>query len=105
MVILGLIKRGKQTANIYITLRNQGPDAYKQDEYGEHITVRRTLKMDGSGSYQIKNQEGIYLMAPNLGELVNIVPINLKWGFHAVLSCFNDFSNFLFSRKWNFDKC
>lgn len=46
---------------ISITLRNQGSDAYKNEEYGDSILIERRLTKDGTGSYKIKNQKSMVL--------------------------------------------
>ena len=42
-------------ANVAITLRNRGIDAYKRNEYGDSIIVERRITRDGGGAYKIKN--------------------------------------------------
>lgn len=39
-------------------MRNRGLDSYKADDYGDSVTVHRTIKDDGSTSYKIKAAGG-----------------------------------------------
>ncbi|XP_012283644.1 structural maintenance of chromosomes protein 6 [Orussus abietinus] len=50
------IKKGKNSATVEITLFNTGPSAYKQEEYGDCITVVRTI--GASSVYKLKNWRG-----------------------------------------------
>ena len=54
------IKSGERSAEVVVTLRNRGPEteAFKQEKYGRSITVVRTIKDDGTGSYRIKGERG-----------------------------------------------
>ena len=52
------IKTGEKTAEVTVTLRNRGSEAYRPEEYGESITVVRQIKDDGTGSYKIKGHKG-----------------------------------------------
>lgn len=42
-----------------ITLRNRGIDSYKPADYGDRVTVHRTIKDDGTTAYKIKAANGI----------------------------------------------
>ncbi|XP_051824768.1 structural maintenance of chromosomes protein 6-like [Antechinus flavipes] len=52
------VKDGEESANISITLRNRGEDAFKADFYGDSITVYQHISVDGSTSYQLINHSG-----------------------------------------------
>lgn len=41
-----------------VHLTNKGPDAYKNDVYGDIIQIERKLLRDGSGGYKIKSSSG-----------------------------------------------
>lgn len=56
--VKGFIKRGKQCAEIIIHLSNEGPDAYKPENYGNRIMIERKFKQDGASSYRIKSSSG-----------------------------------------------
>ena len=45
-------------AEVAVRLRNRGPDAYKPELYGEAIVVERKLRIDGTGWYQLKDENG-----------------------------------------------
>ena len=46
------------SAEVSVTLRNTGRDAYKQEEYGEAVTVDLRLTRDGLRTYKLKSQAG-----------------------------------------------
>ncbi|KAI5950176.1 smc6 [Candida jiufengensis] len=56
--IRDLIKDGKSTSRISITIKNEGPMAYKPEEYGKKIIIERKLVRVGSNSYAIKSESG-----------------------------------------------
>ncbi|CAO1309708.1 unnamed protein product [Diamesa serratosioi] len=54
-----LVKRGETTAQIEITLTNDGLDSFEEDIYGKQITVVRTINAtSGSSTYKLKNATG-----------------------------------------------
>jgi len=48
-----LIKNGKRVGEVAVTLRNSGTDAYRRDVYGDSITIKRKLTLEGANSYKI----------------------------------------------------
>jgi len=48
-----LIKNGKRVAEIAVTLRNSGSDAYCRDVYGDSIIIKRRLTLEGASNYRI----------------------------------------------------
>ncbi|KAH8925274.1 P-loop containing nucleoside triphosphate hydrolase protein [Atractiella rhizophila] len=54
----GFIKEGETRAQISVTLKNQGSEAYEPEKYGKSITVERTIDKTGSGGYKIKAANG-----------------------------------------------
>lgn len=52
------VRSGARSAEIRVTLRNRGTEAYKPKEYGSTITVERVISSDGTGAYKIKNKSG-----------------------------------------------
>ncbi|KAI5903152.1 Structural maintenance of chromosomes protein 6 [Candida parapsilosis] len=56
--IRDLIKDGKTTSRIILTLKNEGPTAYKSEEFGKKIIVERKLQRTGGNSYAIKSESG-----------------------------------------------
>lgn len=56
--IKDLIKDGKQTAVISIKFKNYGTDSFKNDEYGDSITIERRIVRTGASSYSVKDNKG-----------------------------------------------
>ncbi|KDE07849.1 hypothetical protein MVLG_01943 [Microbotryum lychnidis-dioicae p1A1 Lamole] len=54
----GLVMEGATVAKCSVRLRNRGPEAYQHHVYGDSITIERTLRLNGGGSYKIFNAEG-----------------------------------------------
>ncbi|XP_006880787.1 PREDICTED: structural maintenance of chromosomes protein 6 [Elephantulus edwardii] len=54
----GFVKDGQNSADISITLRNRGDDAYRANVYGDSIIVQQHITMDGSRSYKLKSETG-----------------------------------------------
>ncbi|XP_023384272.1 structural maintenance of chromosomes protein 6 [Pteropus vampyrus] len=54
----GFVKDGQTSADISITLRNRGDDAYRANVYGDSIVVQQHISMDGSRSYKLKSATG-----------------------------------------------
>uniref|UniRef100_A0A8C8VHL9 Structural maintenance of chromosomes protein 6 n=1 Tax=Pelusios castaneus TaxID=367368 RepID=A0A8C8VHL9_9SAUR len=52
------VKDGQTSADVSITLRNRGKDAYKAGVYGDSIIVNQHISMDGSRSYKLKSKTG-----------------------------------------------
>jgi len=53
-----LIKAGKRAAEVAVTLRNSGTDAYRHEVYGDSIIVKRKLNLEGNNSYRICTIDG-----------------------------------------------
>eukprot|EP00026_Physarum_polycephalum_P000990 Phypoly_transcript_00991.p1 GENE.Phypoly_transcript_00991~~Phypoly_transcript_00991.p1 ORF type:complete len:1091 (-),score=239.01 Phypoly_transcript_00991:83-3355(-) len=68
-----LIKTGSNTATITVKLRNQGPEAYKHEEYGDSIIVERKLHRDGGGAYKLKDATGKRTVSTTASELTLIL--------------------------------
>ncbi len=45
-------------AEVSVTIKNQGDEAYKHQEYGDSIIVTRRFTKEGSSSYKIKAKGG-----------------------------------------------
>ncbi|XP_075413194.1 structural maintenance of chromosomes protein 6 isoform X2 [Tenrec ecaudatus] len=54
----GFVKDGQNSADISITLRNRGDDAYRANAYGDSIVIQQHISMDGSRSYKLKSETG-----------------------------------------------
>ncbi|NXG74890.1 SMC6 protein, partial [Baryphthengus martii] len=52
------VRDGETSADISITLRNQGRDAFKPEVYGGSIIVNQHINLDGSRSYRLKSKSG-----------------------------------------------
>ncbi|OWK63342.1 Structural maintenance of chromosomes protein 6 [Lonchura striata] len=52
------IQKGETSADISITLRNQGRDAFKPELYGTSITVNQRINQDGSRTCKLKSKSG-----------------------------------------------
>lgn len=50
------MKTGEQSATIEIHLANVGPDAFEREKYGGRIIVVRSIKDNGTGSYQLLSE-------------------------------------------------
>ncbi|XP_072500099.1 structural maintenance of chromosomes protein 6 [Notamacropus eugenii] len=54
----GFVKEGQSSADVSITLRNRGEDAFKPSVYGDAITVHQHISVEGNRSYKLKGQTG-----------------------------------------------
>ncbi|KAF9420263.1 hypothetical protein HW555_003484 [Spodoptera exigua] len=52
------IKKGANSATIEIKIKNNSPQAYKHDIYGDYITIVRHINASGGSSYKIKSASG-----------------------------------------------
>ncbi|XP_037298719.1 structural maintenance of chromosomes protein 6 [Manduca sexta] len=52
------IKKGTNSATVEIKIKNNSPNAYKHDVYGDYITVVRTINASGGSSYKVKAASG-----------------------------------------------
>jgi hypothetical protein len=50
-------------AEVTVTIKNQGEEAYKPDEYGKSIVISRRFTKDGSTSWKIKSKDGKVISA------------------------------------------
>ncbi|NXJ80279.1 SMC6 protein, partial [Trogon melanurus] len=66
------VRDGETSADISITLRNQGRDAFKPDVYGGSIIVNQHINLDGSRSYKLKSKSGT-LISSKKEELIGIL--------------------------------
>ncbi|CAI9596747.1 unnamed protein product, partial [Staurois parvus] len=56
--IKGFVKDGQTSADVSVTLRNRGSDAFKPEVYGDSIVVQQHLTVDGSRTYKLKSKTG-----------------------------------------------
>ncbi|XP_030304149.1 structural maintenance of chromosomes protein 6 [Calypte anna] len=66
------VRDGETSADISITLRNQGRDAFKPEVYGSSIIVNQHINLDGSRSYRLKSKSGT-LVSSKKEELIGIL--------------------------------
>uniref|UniRef100_A0A8B9PF19 Structural maintenance of chromosomes protein 6 n=1 Tax=Apteryx owenii TaxID=8824 RepID=A0A8B9PF19_APTOW len=66
------VKDGESSADISITLQNQGRDAFKPEVYGDSIIVNQHINLDGSRSYRLKSKSGT-LISSKKEELIAIL--------------------------------
>ncbi|XP_065488237.1 structural maintenance of chromosomes protein 6 isoform X2 [Caloenas nicobarica] len=66
------VRDGENSADISITLRNQGRDAFKPEVYGDSIIVSQHINLDGSRSYRLKSKSGT-LISSKKEELIGIL--------------------------------
>lgn len=66
------IKTGADRAELSLTLKNQGLEAYRPDLYGDKITIERKISKDGASTYRILNAQG-KTVSNKKQELDNIV--------------------------------
>ncbi|NXU02551.1 SMC6 protein, partial [Buphagus erythrorhynchus] len=66
------IQKGETSADISITLRNQGRDAFKPELYGTSITVNQRINQDGSRTYKLKSKSGT-IISSKKEELIGIL--------------------------------
>ncbi|KAM8965073.1 structural maintenance of chromosomes protein 6-like [Sarcophilus harrisii] len=52
------VKEGQTSANISVTLRNTGENAFKSEVFGDSITVQQCICVDRNPSHQVKDQAG-----------------------------------------------
>ncbi|NXY84808.1 SMC6 protein, partial [Alcedo cyanopectus] len=52
------VRDGETSADISITLRNRGRDAFKPEVYGSSIIVNQHINLDGGRSYRLKSKSG-----------------------------------------------
>ncbi|KAI1452968.1 P-loop containing nucleoside triphosphate hydrolase protein [Annulohypoxylon moriforme] len=52
------VKEGEDSASLVVQIKNQGPDAYKPDLYGESIVVERHFNKSGSSGFKLKASGG-----------------------------------------------
>ncbi|KAG2733422.1 hypothetical protein G9P44_002947 [Scheffersomyces stipitis] len=56
--IKSFIKDGKSTARVTIVFLNEGPEAYRPEEFGKRIIIERKLQRIGGNTYAIRSHSG-----------------------------------------------
>ncbi|XP_076841979.1 structural maintenance of chromosomes protein 6 [Brachyhypopomus gauderio] len=54
----GFVKEGESSAEVSITLRNRGQDAYKPEVFGQSITIDLRISSEGLRTYKFRSQTG-----------------------------------------------
>ncbi|KAJ3155633.1 Structural maintenance of chromosomes protein 6 [Geranomyces variabilis] len=49
------LRTGSSVGTVTVTIRNEGPDAYRPDVYGNAIIIERKLRREGAHTYKIKS--------------------------------------------------
>ncbi|KAF2444443.1 dna repair protein-like protein rad18 [Karstenula rhodostoma CBS 690.94] len=52
------IKAGKDWSTLSVKIKNQGPGAYKADQYGDSIIVERHFTQNGTSGFKLKDRNG-----------------------------------------------
>ncbi|KII83350.1 hypothetical protein PLICRDRAFT_47231 [Plicaturopsis crispa FD-325 SS-3] len=52
------IREGQAAAEVSVTLKNEGDEAYRPDLFGSSITITRRFTKQGSSSFKIRNHKG-----------------------------------------------
>ncbi|XP_030643222.1 structural maintenance of chromosomes protein 6 [Chanos chanos] len=68
----GFVKEGESSADVSITLRNRGQDAFKPEVYGQAITIELRISSEGLRTYKLKSKTG-QLVSTKKEELVSIL--------------------------------
>ncbi|KAL0967799.1 hypothetical protein UPYG_G00257070 [Umbra pygmaea] len=68
----GFVKEGESSADVSITLRNRGKDAYKPELFGQAIIVDLKITREGIRTYKLKSKAG-QLVSPKKEELLAIL--------------------------------
>uniref|UniRef100_A0A3Q4MY98 Structural maintenance of chromosomes protein 6 n=1 Tax=Neolamprologus brichardi TaxID=32507 RepID=A0A3Q4MY98_NEOBR len=68
----GFVKEGESSADVSITLRNKGRDAYKPEVYGSAIILDLRITRDGLRTYKLRSKSG-QLISTKKDELVSIL--------------------------------
>ncbi|KAM9840730.1 structural maintenance of chromosomes protein 6 [Aulostomus maculatus] len=72
LCLKGFVKEGESSADVSITLRNRGRDAYKPDVYGQAITVDLRITREGLRTYKLRSKSG-QVISSKKEELVSIL--------------------------------
>ncbi|XP_053192459.1 structural maintenance of chromosomes protein 6-like [Scomber japonicus] len=68
----GFVKEGESSADVSITLRNKGKDAYKPEVYGPSIILDLRITRDGLRTYKLRSKSG-QLVSTKKEELLSIL--------------------------------
>ncbi|CAJ1078421.1 structural maintenance of chromosomes protein 6 [Xyrichtys novacula] len=68
----GFVKQGESSAEVSITLRNKGRDAYKSEVYGSAIIVDQRITREGLRTYKLRAKSG-QIISNKKEELLSIL--------------------------------
>lgn len=68
----GFVKEGESSADVSITLRNWGRDAYKPEVFGDSIIVDLRISSEGLRTYKLRSKTG-QLVSSKKEELISIL--------------------------------
>ncbi|XP_071388371.1 structural maintenance of chromosomes protein 6 [Centroberyx affinis] len=68
----GFVKQGESSADVSITLRNKGRDAYKPEVYGKAIIVDLRITREGMRTYKLRSESG-QIVSTKKEELVSLL--------------------------------
>ncbi|XP_059358366.1 structural maintenance of chromosomes protein 6-like [Carassius carassius] len=68
----GFVKEGESSADVSITLRNRGRDAYKPEVFGQSIIVDLRISSEGIRTYKLRSKTG-HLVSSKKEELIYIL--------------------------------
>lgn len=68
----GFVKEGESSADVSVTLRNKGRDAYKPEVYGTAITIDLRITREGMRTYKLKSRSG-QIVSTKKEELIAIL--------------------------------
>ncbi|XP_016139157.1 structural maintenance of chromosomes protein 6-like [Sinocyclocheilus grahami] len=68
----GFVKEGESSADVSITLRNRGRDAYKPEVFGQSIIVDLRISSEGMRTYKLRSKTG-RLVSSKKEELISIL--------------------------------
>ncbi|XP_068433413.1 structural maintenance of chromosomes protein 6-like [Clinocottus analis] len=68
----GFVKEGESSADVSITLRNKGRDAYKPEVYGQAIIVDLRITREGLRTYKLRSKSG-QLVSTKKEELLSVL--------------------------------
>ncbi|CAL8318125.1 unnamed protein product [Merluccius merluccius] len=68
----GFVKEGESSAEVSVTLRNTGQDAYKLEDYGQAIIIDMKLTREGMRTYKLKSKSG-QIVSTKKEELMSIL--------------------------------
>ncbi|KAF6748514.1 hypothetical protein DFP72DRAFT_916170 [Ephemerocybe angulata] len=64
-----LIREGQHQATVTLKIKNEGPEAYRHDVYGDSIVIRRRFNVDGNTTWRIMDATGTTTVSNKKEEL------------------------------------